>query len=180
MKNLVLLSILTIVFLTSCSDEVHLAIDNPTEFSIVVVIDTLKYTVPPKDVVRLEIPKGEHQITLENDSIIKHNFIHKAYMINPSFSEYLLSYEYYGPKRFQDTYTSKLTNKEVRFIGITLEGNYDIFSDVINKVTWDYGPREPLPKKVEIDEGKSYTSILKVYDSNEFMELMMSTRSGED
>ncbi|WP_179019244.1 hypothetical protein [Winogradskyella forsetii] len=180
MKNLVLLSILTIVFLISCSDEVHLAIDNPSEFSIEVFIDTLKYTVPPKDVVRLEIPKGEHQLTLENDNIIKHNFIHKAYMINPSFSEYLLSDEYYGPKMYKNSYTSKLTNKEVTFIGMTMEGNYKVISDVINEVTWDYGPRESIPKRIKIDEDKSYTSLIKAYDSDEFKELIMSTHSGEE
>jgi len=180
MKKYVLLSILSVVLFTSCDDTVHLTIDNPTEFSIEVVIDTLKYAVPPKDVVRLEIPKGEHQLTLENDSIIKYNFTDEAYMINPSLSEYLLSDEYYGPEMYKDSYTSKLTNKEVSFIGMTMEGNYKVISDVINEVTWDYGPRESIPKRIKIDEDKSYTSLVKAYDSFEFKELIMSTYSEED
>mgnify|MGYP003626507965 CR=1 FL=1 len=180
MKKLFILSILTTVLLTSCGNSVDLAIDNPTDFSLEVVVDTLRVVVPPKEVVWVEMGKGEHQLTLENDSIVKFNFTESVYMINPSLSEYLLSDEYYGPEAFQDTYAATLTNKEVTFLGIPMEGNYDVISDVINVVTWDYGPRESLPEMVEVDADESYTSLVKAYDSVEFMELMMSSYSGEE
>lgn len=180
MKRFLLLSIFATLLFTSCSDNVDLAIDNPTEFSIEVVVDTLRVVVPPKEVVWVEMGKGEHQLTLENDSIIKYNFTESVYMINPSLSEYLLSDEYYGPEMFQDNYAATLPNKEVTFLGIPMEGNYDVINDVINKVTWDYGPREALPEMVEVDADESYTSLVKAYDSVEFMELMMSSYSGEE
>ncbi|NRD20310.1 hypothetical protein HNV08_09650 [Winogradskyella eckloniae] len=180
MKKLLLLSVLLTLLLTSCSDNVDLAIDNPTDFSVEVVVDTLRVVVPPKEVVWVEMGKGEHQLTLENDSIIKFNFTESVYMINPSLSEYLLTDEYYGPEMYQDSYAANLTRKEVTFLGIPIEGNYDVISDVINEVTWDYGPREALPEMVEVDSDESYTSLVKAYDAQEFMALMMSSYSGEE
>lgn len=180
MKKLFILSFLSAVFFTSCSDTVDLAIDNPTEFSVEVVVDTLRVVVPPKEVVWVEMGKGEHQLTLENDSIIKFNFTAEVYMVNPSLSEYLLADEYYGPELYQDSYASTLTNKEVTFLGIPMEGNYDVVNDVINEVTWDYGPRESLPEMVEVDSDESYTSLVKAYDPQEFMALMMGSYSGEE
>ena len=159
---------------TSCSDNVELAIDNPTELSIEITVDTLRVSVPSKEMVKLEICKGEHQLTLENDSIIKFNFTEPAYMINPSLSEYLVSDAYYGPEEFFESFTSTITKKEVAFLGILLIGNYDVITDVINKVSWNYGPREPLPETIDVVEDKAYTSLIKVYDSSEFMDVIKS------
>lgn len=181
MKKLFILSVLSTLLLTSCvGNTVDLAIDNPTEFSLEVVVDTLRVVVPAKEVVWVEMGKGEHQITLENDSIIKHNFTESVYMINPSLSEYLVYDQYYGPEMFADNFASTIPKKEVTFLGMPLEGNYDVMSNVINKVTWDYGPRESLPEMVETDADESYTSLVKVYDSREFIEMMMSSYSGEE
>ncbi len=175
MKKLLILSILSLTVFSSCSSKVDLAIDNPTDVSVEVVVDTLRVLVPPKDVVWVEMGPGEHQLTLENDSIIKYNFTESVYMINPSLSEYLVADEYYGPPAFQDSYASSLPSKEVTFLGMTIEGNYNVLTDVINKVTWDYGPRETLPEMVEVDADESYTTLVKVYDSVEFMNLMLSS-----
>ena len=174
MKKLFILSILSVVFFSSCSNTVDLAIDNPTDASVEIVVDTLRVMVPPKEVVWVEMGPGEHQLTLENDSIIKYNFTEPVYMINASLSEYLVTDEYYGPPAFQNSYVSSLPNKEVTFLGMPLEGNFDVVKDVINKVTWDYGPREALPDMVEVDADESYTTLVKVYDAYEFIELMGS------
>jgi hypothetical protein len=180
MKKLILLSILSAVLFTSCSNNVELAIDNPTEFSVEIVVDTLRVIVPPKEVVWVEMGLGEHQLTLENDSIITYNFTEEVYMINATLSEYLVSDEYYGPDMFSENFASTIPSKEVTFIGFPMEGNYDVIKDVINKVTWDYGPRETLPEMVEVDADESYTSLVKVYDSNEFLEMMMSAYTSEE
>ncbi len=175
MKKLFILSILFLTVFSSCSSKVDLAIDNPTDVSVEIVVDTLRVLVPPKDVVWVEMGPGEHQLTLENDSIIKYNFTESVYMINPSLSEYLVADEYYGPPAFQNSYASTLPNKVVTFLGMEIEGNYDVLTNVINKVTWDYGPRETLPEMVEVDADESYTTLVKVYDPAEFMSLMLSS-----
>ncbi len=162
------------VLFSSCSDNVDLVIDNPTTSAIEITVDTLRFIVPPKEMVWLEIGKGEHQLTLENDSIIMFNFTESVYMINPSLSEYLVSDEYYGPEMYSDNFTSKIPKKEVIFLGISMVGNYEVILDVITTVTWDYGPRETLPEKVEVDEDKLYTGLVKVYDPIEFMDMMQS------
>ena len=174
MKKLFILSILSAVVFSSCSNTVDLAIDNPTKFSVEIVVDTLRVIVPPKEVVWVEMGPGEHQLTLENDSVIKYNFTEPVYMINPSLSEYLVSDEYYGPEMFSENFSSTIPKKEVTFLGFPMEGNYDVITDVINKVTWDYGPRESLPEMVEVDADESYTSLVKVYDPREFMDMMQS------
>lgn len=175
MKKLFLFSILSSVLFSSCSNTVDLAIDNPTEFDVEIVVDTLHVIVPSKEVVWVEMGPGEHQLTLENDSIIKYNFTEPVYMINPSLSEYLVADEYYGPPAFQNSYISTLPSKEVTFLGFPIEGNYDVITNVINKVTWDYGPRESLPEMVEVDADESYTTLVKVYDPREFMDMMQSS-----
>lgn len=183
MKRFLLLTVLSAVIFTSCSNKVDLAIDNPTKFSVEIVVDTLRVVVPAKEVVWVEMGKGEHQLTLENDSIIKHNFTESVYMINPSLSEYLVSDEYYGPEIYQNSFVSTIPKKEVTYLGIPMEGNYDVIKDVINKVTWDYGPRENLPEMVEVDAGESYTSLVKVYDPREFIDMMqgaMGSYSGQE
>jgi len=174
MKKLFILSVFALTILSSCSSKVDLAIDNPTDNSVEIVVDTLRVLVPPKDVVWVEMGPGEHQLTLENDSIIKYNFTESVYMINPSLSEYLVADEYYGPPAFQNSYASTLPSKEVTFLGVPMEGNYDVLKNVINKVTWDYGPRETLPEMVEVDADESYTTLVKVYDSYEFIDMMQS------
>jgi len=167
MKKLFIFSILSLVFFSSCSNTVDLAIDNPTKFDVEITVDTLRVIVPSKDVVWVEMGLGEHQLTLENDSIIKYNFTEPVYMINASLSEYLVT-------SFQNTYDAAQPNNEVTFLGIPMEGNYSVLKDVINKVTWDYGPREDLPEMVEVDSDEMYTSLIKVYDPREFMDLMQS------
>ena len=72
-KYLVLLALPTLL-LSSCSQTVDLAIDNPTKFDIEIMVDTLRVSVPPKEVVWVEMGPGEHKLTLENDSVIKYNF----------------------------------------------------------------------------------------------------------
>ena len=172
-KYLVLLALPTLL-LSSCSQTVDLAIDNPTKFDIEIMVDTLRVSVPPKEVVWVEMGPGEHKLTLENDSVIKYNFTEPVYMINASLSEYLVTDEYYGPPMYEDSYVSTLPNKEITYLGIPMEGNFDVVRDVINKVTWDYGPREDLPGMVEVDADESYTTLVKVYDPREFMDLMQN------
>lgn len=179
MKKLFVLSILSALLLSSCSNTVDLAIDNPTKFSVEVKIDTLSVMVPPKEVVWVEMGPGEHQVTLENDSIIKFNFTDRLYMINPSLSEYLMYEEYYGPEMFQNSHASTLSSQKVTFLGIEFEGNYRVINDVINKVTWDYGPRETLPEMVEVDADESYTTLIKLYDPREFVDMIQAAQGGE-
>ncbi|NRB60515.1 MAG: hypothetical protein HRU50_11335 [Winogradskyella sp.] len=177
MKKFFILSILALTVLTSCDRTVDLAIDNPTKFELEITVDTLRVMVPPKDVVWVEMGPGEHQLTLENDSIIKFNFQESVYMINASQSEYLVSTEYYGTHPYENPMYPGMKNplsKEVTFLGFPLEGEYEVITDVINKVTWDYGPRESLPEMIEMDSSDSYDTLKKVYDPREFMDMLQS------
>ena len=179
MKNLLFCAAFSIA-LFSCSSNVDLAIDNPTEFPVEVTIDTLRVEVPAKQVVWVEMGKGEHKVTLANDSIISFNFTDDLYMLNPTQTKYLVSEQYYGPPAFQASYNHVLPNKTIEFLGTEIEGNYKTISDVINKVSWDYGPRESLPEMIQVDSDEMYTVLLKVSDPYEIMEQYMNAAPEEE
>lgn len=166
--------------LFSCSNNVDLAIDNPSNNPIVVKIDTLTVEVGPREVAWGEMGQGEHQITLENDSIVKFNFTEEMYMLNPTLTEYLMTEEFYGDEMSQMTYQSSLPKKTITFLGTEIDGNYDVIKGLINPVKWDVGPREELPEMVEMDADEAYTTLLKIYDSVEFINLIQSSYSAEE
>lgn len=178
MKNSFLLLIASILFYSCSSNNVDLAIDNPSDRSIIVMVDTLMVEVPPKEVVWVEMGKGEHKITLEDDSETVFNFTDKAYMLNPTKSEYLKFEEFYGNSIMQSTYVSQIASKEIMFYGIPMEGKYEVIKDLINPITWDYGARESLPEMVETDG--DYEVLTKILDYNEFIQLVSkSQQNGE-
>lgn len=159
--------------LYSCgSGSVDLAIDNPTDQSIIVKVDTLTVAIPAKEVVWVEMGKGEHEITLEDDSKTKFNFTESAYMLNPTKSEYLKTEEFYGSPALQNNFAHQLPKKSIEYYGMPLEGNFGVVSNLINPISWDYGPREVLPEMIEMDG--DYEILLKLYDVNEFAEIINS------
>jgi hypothetical protein len=160
------------VLMTACSSTVDLAIDNPTSETITCHIDSLYVEVPPKEVVWVEMGKGDHTITLANDSIINMNFTESVYMVNPSLSQYLMYEEIYG----NVPYPSSLPMKNVEFLGMEMDGNYDVIENVVNKVLWDYGPRESLPEMLEIEEGDR-PAVLKLMDVNDFIDQVSQSES---
>lgn len=179
MKKLIFIALLTLT-LGSCSSNVDLAIDNPSSEAIVVKIDTLLVEVPAKEVVWVEMGKGEHQVTLDNDSIVKFDFQQQAYMLNPTLSEYIMMEEYYGSPAYQNLAASTIPKKKVTFLGIELEGNYEVVKNLINPVKWEYGPREALPEMIEFEEGDNYTLITKLYDTMEILSMMGQNDSSYD
>lgn len=177
MKTIVLFFALSLTLL-SCSDNlVDLAIDNPTDMSIIVKIDTLTVEIPANEVVWVEMGKGEHTVTLEDDSKTVFNFTEKAYMLNPTISQYLKFEEFYGSALYENSYSHRIPSQSVEFYGMPLEGNYDVVKDLINPITWDYGPREVLPEMVETEE--NYEVLIKLMDINEFAN-MLNQYQGEE
>jgi hypothetical protein len=159
----------------SCSSKVNLAIDNPTNESVLVSVDSLLVEVPSRQVVWVEMGKGEHQIKLENDSVIKFNFTEEIYMVNPTLTRYLMYEEFYGNPMYQKLYNSSISSKTLNYLGMEIEGNYEVVEDVINRVRWDYGPRETLPETVLIEEGEPYTTLIKLTDPIELLQSIPDT-----
>jgi hypothetical protein len=164
--------------LVSCSNNVDLAIDNPTNEDIEVSIDSLVVEVPARDVVWVEMGKGEHKVTLANDSVVKYNFDQAMYMLNPSLTQYLMYEQFYGSEAYKSMYVSTIPNGKVTYLGMELEGNYSIVKELINPITWDYGPREALPEMVEIDSDDNYTALVKLTDPIELIDEMSRGEEG--
>ncbi len=171
MKNSLTLSSLFLVLLCSCSDTVDVAIDNPTEMELTVRIDTLTVFVPAREVVWVEMGKGEHKITLQNDSVVMYDFKEPVYMLNPTLTQYLQYEEIYGDASYS-TAMSAINKRKVNYLGMELEGNYDVIKNLVNPITWDYGPREPLPQSVQMDEDERFTTLVKITDPLELIEQM--------
>jgi hypothetical protein len=179
MKNILLLFLLSIG-LFSCSSNVELAIDNPTDVPVIVVIDTLTVEIPANEVVWVEMGAGEHQITLEDGSVVTHDFQNSVYFINPTFSEYLKFEEFYGDALAYSSFASSIPLQTVNFMGMEMEGNYEVLRELIYPVTWDYGPREELPTSVEVDSGDDFETLIKLADFNEIIKMMIDTESTEE
>ena len=175
MKNLLLLFAASLALYSCGSGSVDLAIDNPTDHSIIVKVDTLSVEVPAKEVVWVEMGKGEHQITLEDDTKTKYNFTEAAYLLNPTKNEYLKTEEFYGSEIYQKSFAHQLPNKAIEFYGMPLEGNFDVVKELINPISWDYGPREVLPEMIEMEE--QYEVLIKLYDFNEFVDIINQGQS---
>ncbi len=170
MKTIVLLFTLSLALFSCSSNNVDLAIDNPTDMSIIVKVDTLTVEIPANEVVWVEMGKGEHSITLEDGQVTKFNFQEAAYMLNPTKSEYLKFEEFFGSAIYESSYTSKIPYQKVNYYGLELEGNYEIIKELINPISWEYGPREELPSMIETDA--NYEVMAKLLDVNEFIKLM--------
>ena len=177
MKRILLILLIASVY--ACSSKVNLAIDNPTNVSVLISVDSLLVEVPSRQVVWVEMGVGEHQLKLENDSIIKFNFTEEVYMINPTQTRYLMYEEFYGNAMFQNIYQSSIPSKKLNYLGMEIEGNYEVIEDVINIVRWDYGPRETLPEMVSLEEGESYTTLIKLTDPIELLSSIPEDGGGE-
>lgn len=177
MKKLLVL-ILSAGLLSSCgSNNVDLAIDNPGQEPIIVTIDELVVEVPARQVAWVEMGKGNHQVKLENDSVFQYNFTNNLYFLNPTRTEYLKSEAVYGDNVFN---MSALPTKKIVYLGMEIEGNYDVLSDLLTPITWHYGPREKLPEVVELEDGASSAAFVKLSDPVEIMEQISASYEGEE
>lgn len=157
-----------LLFMFFGPSSVDLAIDNPTERALTVSVDDLHVDVPPNEVIWVEMGKGEHVITLEDGSEHPYNFEKRAYMLNPTMSEYLVTESFFGTEASRVEYELKSPKKTVEFMGIEFEGNYDVVNELISEVTWDIGAREAVPMSVEADADATYVVIKKLMSTPEF------------
>jgi len=163
------------LLMSSCgSGLISVAIDNPTDEYVVVTIDTLTVEVPPYEVAWVDMGKGEHTVNFMNDSTVTYDFQQELYMLNPTLSEYLLYEEVYGSGNMAFTPTSGMPTKTVTFLGMEIEGQYDVVNGLISPVRWEYGPRESTPEMIEMDADESYAFVTKLADANEVIAQMMS------
>lgn len=170
MKNLFYLFILSTALYSCGPDMVDLAIDNPRDEPIIVTIDTLVVEVPGRQVAWVEMGKGPHEIKLENDSVVNYDFTEKAYMLNPSLTSYLKSETFYGDEMYKGTHVSSIPNQKIVYLGMEIEGNFDVVKDLITPVSWDFGPREQLPEMVELEADEPYAAFVKLSDPLEIIQ----------
>lgn len=177
----VVMFVLLVVGLYSCTSNVDLAIDNPTDQPITVSVDSLTVQVPGNEVVWVEMGKGEHSVTLEDGTVEKFDYTKKAYLLNPTRAEYLIEPVFFGDETSLISYMASNNAKDsITYMGIPFDGTYSKFSDLITPVTWDVGARENMPETIEADAGESYVVLKKLYDPKEFMgKLMEALRQGE-
>ncbi|GAA5025319.1 hypothetical protein GCM10011506_09820 [Marivirga lumbricoides] len=176
MKKILLIAAFSIALL-SCSSQVDLAIDNPTMNPVIVKIDTLAVEIPAREVVWVEMGKGKHTVTTEDNNTVEYDFQKSLYMINPTLSQYLEYQEIYGRPSPFDQQINSNSEQTVNFLGMEMTGNYKVYDKLITPVTWDCGPREALPETIEIEEGESSVVLTKLLDPIEFIELVQAADS---
>lgn len=135
-------------------------IDNPLTAEIKVQIDSAEYNVPANSQLEVKVPYGEHEVKLDGQNVgkftntfdfkksifnlVKFNF--QKSIINPTESEYVLSYEIYT------TSSSATNNHEDKFV-------FDLYIPA----TWDYGLTEDYPTEVTVSSrrGSGSKTIIK-------------------
>lgn len=176
MKNLIYGAIaIFVLYMWLSPKKVDLVIDNPTSEAITVAVDELNVEIPPKEVVWVEMGKGEHTVTLEDGSQHPYDYSGKAYFLNPTKSEYLLENHFYGDMSAYVKYKMAYPDKKVEYMGMELEGGYDVVKDLITNVTWDVGARESMPESVESDSSSDYLVMKKLIGPSEFIGMMMES-----
>lgn len=180
MKKLHAILLGSIGLLSSCGpDYIDVAIDNPLNEPVIVTIDSLVVEVPGRQVAWVEMGVGEHQVKLENDTTFNYNFTEKVYFLNPTRTHYLKSEAVYGNPGIAALRASALPSKKVNFLGLEIEGNYDVVTDILTPVTWDYGPREELPEAVEMDQYESYVALIRLSDPMEIIEQIQASAASQ-
>ena len=160
--------------------NVDLAIDNPSDEALIVSVDELTVEVPAKELVWVEMGKGNHTITLPNGDTEDFNFTETAYMLNPTMSEYLVAEHFFGDMISQLGYMKNFAAKDsVEYMGFTLPGNYQVVKDLVNKVTWEIGARQAVPETIEADADENYVVIKKLNDPGEFWDMVMESLQSE-
>lgn len=152
---------------------IDLAIDNPLDRAITVSVDELHVEVPAKEVVWVEMGEGEHTVTLEDGTTHPYNYDSGAYFFNPTQSEYLVTESFFGDESANLSYSLSNPGKKVEYMGMELEGNYEVVKDLISKVTWGVGAREAMPNSIEADADENYVIVKKLMDPNEFTQQMI-------
>lgn len=175
MKKYIFLAIAAFVlFVIFSPSSVDVAIDNPTDSPVTVTIDELTVEVPAKEVVWVEMGKGEHTVELEDGSTHPFDYSDAAYFLNPTQSSYLVEDHFYGDLASQLSYSASNPDRTVTFMGMELAGQYTLVDDLITPVTWDVGARENMPESVSADSDESYVVMKKLIDEGEFTNMIIS------
>ena len=173
MKKAALLLLLIAILFTGCSDNIQLDFDNPHSKERSVTLDGEVITLPPQSTVSLEVPRGEHSIKLANDSVISYSFDEDMYLINPTMTDYVIEKIYFsvsGNPVLQATF-NKANRRTITFLGYEVQGNYEVFNDLIMARDWNYKQRQAVPEVISVQKKKfsSSRNIRKLYAADEFL-----------
>jgi len=176
MKNTTLALLAAILLCWSCSDNIQLDIDNPSNNESSIVVDDQVFALPAKTTISMEVARGEHSIGLENDSTFQYAFDKDRYLINPTVTDYLIEKIYFsvsGNPTLEATF-NRINRKTVIFAGYEIEGNYEVINDLIMEKNWHYKQRQPVPETITIENKKfsSAKTIRKLYSEDEFLQLL--------
>lgn len=155
----------TMLFLTSCGNEVSCFIDNPTDKEMKVSIDGKEIVLSPKEFKKLDdISVGEHKMVV--DGAQEQTFmVEDACMINPSGQDYVIWKEEYA----MGGTALHLEIESVTVDGAKYEGPFEVrqgnpilYSDI------NYDVMTELPEQVEIPGSANYVIKKKIYRVEDF------------
>lgn len=180
MKKLaVVLLVISIVSCTKISKTVQ--IDNPTINKISVKIDKdLLIDIAPKEVKEIFLESGKHKISINDSVYIVYIDSRNDYLLNPSFSNYILTQTTYqstnnADKPFHDAYQKlKESNPELNKIpydtievkGYTIAGNFLKTNELLIEKIWDYSVNQTQPNVIK--SKKIGDEIVKIYREDDF------------
>lgn len=176
MKKTTLLLCFCLTLCWSCSNSIELAIDNPLNKERSIILDDQVIVLPPQETTTIEVARGDHSIKLENDSIISYQFDKDKYLINPTLTDYVIEKIYFSQSGSPtlEAIFNETNRKTIVFLGYEIQGNYEVFNDLIMAEDWDFEQRESVPDVISVEDKKfsSSQTIRKLYAADEFLQHM--------
>ena len=168
------ITMISLIFIVGCSiSSPTFFLDNPTDTTIQVEIDKIKYVIEPNKFEKLRLKAGEHNMKLSNGKEVK--FIvysdSKGGVINPTQSDYIFVHIAYAVKGQEKSF--RPMGKNITIDGIEYDGPFGITNDLIidkNARQWKYDIHTPFPDKETTSDRNTKGNIrTEIFTKNEFI-----------
>ena len=168
------ITIILLIFTVGCSISGPIFfLDNPTDTTIQVEIDKIKYVIEPNKFEKLKLKAGAHNMKLSNGKEV--NFIvysdSKGGIINPTQSDYILVHIAYAVKGQEKSF--RPMGENVIIDGVEYDGPFGIANDLIidkNTKQWKYNIHTPFPDKETTSDTNTKGNIrTNIFTKNEFI-----------
>ena len=169
-------------FLTSCSPEGNVYIDNGGEETMTVVVDNIRHDLQPGQRVLVQLEPGPHRVTVagpdgkirseENIQVVEGG------LINAAGAEFLIWKEVFAPQSSLEFRKTLLKPEKLKIDKLVYEVEYTMLPQdqlYIEKI-WDLGLEESFPKTVhgwELEAEKQYMFKTLLVRKSDFPEVYM-------
>lgn len=189
MKKISYLLIVILLASLSCTKSSKIVqVDNPTEQAISFVVDKEDpITIEPNETKEVILLSGSHNITINDKNFKIYIDSKKDYLLNPSFSNYVLSQTMYHTDNPKDKAVIEMYKKmkesnpeldkipfgKIEINEMSISGNLKTTREFLIEKIWDFSVNQPLPKQMK--SKKVGDDIVKIYRESDYLKELIET-----